>query len=289
MSSKNYQHEHHAGNHGDVFKHVVLVSVLQKMQAQHPDGIVLVDTHSGSGFYDLKTQDQTQDPAEYKKGIVKVIEKKESAPKPVQDYIKISMGWSTAVEDIEYYPGSPVLGQKLIRAQDEHRLSDLNVIGMEGLKEKQSHFQQLDAFDPASVDYFVGGTNKHCVVLIDPPYQESDDYAKAKNLMERILDAKPTATVMVWVPLIHGSRFRFEALKMLKEVATKKAAIGQYTGTVSVGAEKLMGSIMFVANPTPGLDELLGVETLNWLSRTMTNWKGDYSVEQKMKKKKKPT
>jgi 23S rRNA (adenine2030-N6)-methyltransferase len=279
----NYLHQHHAGNHGDVFKHVALVTVLQKMQALHPDGIVLVDTHAGSGFYDLTT---TQDPPEYKKGICKVIEKKESAPKPVQDFIKVAMGWSTTVDDVEYYPGSPVLGQKLLRPQDEHRLSDMHVTAMEGLKEKQSSFQQLDAFDPSSVDYFVGGTNKHCVVLIDPPYQDGNDYSQAKNLLERILDVKPTATVMVWVPFIHGSRFRFDALKMLKEVASKKAAVGQYTGSVSVGATKLLGSAIFVANPTPDLDIVLGDETLDWLSRTMTHGRGEYSVEQKMKKKK---
>lgn len=280
--TSNYQHQHHAGNHGDVFKHVALVTVVQKMQKLHPDGIVLVDTHGGSGFYDVTTQD----PPEYKKGICKVVEEKESAPKHVQDFIKVAMGWSTTVDEVQYYPGSPVLGQKLIRPQDEHRLSDLHVTAMEGLKEKQSQFQQLDAFDPSSVDYFVGGTNKHCVVLIDPPYQDTNDYGQAKNLLERILDVKPTATVLIWVPFIKGSRFRFDALRMIKEVATKKATIGQYTGTVSVGADSLMGSAMFVANPTPDMDILLGNETLNWLSRTMTHGKGEYTVEQKMKKNK---
>jgi 23S rRNA (adenine2030-N6)-methyltransferase len=278
----NYQHQHHAGNHGDVFKHVALVTVLKKMQALHPDGIVLVDTHAGSGFYDVTTQE----PPEYKKGICKVLENKEAAPKPVQDYIKVAMGWSTTVEEVQYYPGSPVLGQKLLRPQDEHRLSDMHVIAMEGLKEKQSSFQQLDAFDPASVDYFVGGTNKHCVVLINPPYTDSNDYGQAKNLLERILDRKPTATVLIWVPFIQGSRFRFDALRMIKEVASKKAAVGQYTGTCSVGATGLMGSAMFVANPTSDMDIVLGNETLDWLSRTMTHGKGEYTVEQKMKKKK---
>jgi len=285
MTSSNYQHEHHAGNHGDVFKHTVFVTVIQKMQALHPTGICFVDTHAGAGIYDLSEQKQR---AEYQKGITKVIDNKEKAPKCVQDYIKASLGWSTTVDEIEYYPGSPVLGQKLLRTVDEHRLADLNVSAMQGLKEKQSHFEQLDAFDPQSLHYFLSSNNdkKHPVVLIDPAYQDNDDYGRAKDLLENILDKEPTATVLVWVPLIHGSRYRFSALKMLKEVASAKAALGQYTATCSVGATPLLGSAVFVANPPGDLDLAIGDPELDWLARTMTTGRGEHSVEQKMKKKK---
>jgi 23S rRNA (adenine2030-N6)-methyltransferase len=284
--TSNYAHVHYPGYHGDVTKHIVFTTVIKKMQAKYPEGIVIVDTHAGAGMYDLTAQS----PPEYKKGIAKVLKKKEEAPNAVKNFIKASVGWSET-ENIEFYPGSPAQAQKLLRKQDEHRLSDLYISAMGGLQEDQSHFEQLDAWSPEAVDYFVGETDKHCVVLIDPPYEDDNDFSLAKDLMERILDVKPTATVMVWVPLINGSRFRWSALKTLKEVASKKAKVGQYLATCSVfqatsGASKnqLLGSAMFVANPTPEFDDVIDPEVLDWLSRTMTQGRGEYSVEQKMKK-----
>ncbi|MEI6028643.1 MAG: 23S rRNA (adenine(2030)-N(6))-methyltransferase RlmJ, partial [Betaproteobacteria bacterium] len=47
-----YRHAFHAGNHGDVLKHIVLMLVLRYMN-QKDKGWRYVDTHAGAGGYSL--------------------------------------------------------------------------------------------------------------------------------------------------------------------------------------------------------------------------------------------
>jgi len=47
-----YRHAFHAGNHADVLKHAVLVSILDYLK-QKDKPFWYVDTHSGAGIYDL--------------------------------------------------------------------------------------------------------------------------------------------------------------------------------------------------------------------------------------------
>jgi 23S rRNA (adenine2030-N6)-methyltransferase len=50
----NYRHAFHAGSHTEVFKHSVLVLLLQHL-IKKPQPFVVLDTHAGAGFYDLTT------------------------------------------------------------------------------------------------------------------------------------------------------------------------------------------------------------------------------------------
>jgi 23S rRNA (adenine2030-N6)-methyltransferase len=48
-----YRHAFHAGNHADVLKHVVLLSVLEYLNTK-PAGWRCIDTHAGAGGYSLE-------------------------------------------------------------------------------------------------------------------------------------------------------------------------------------------------------------------------------------------
>ena len=48
-----YRHAFHAGNHADVFKHLVLCQVLRYM-GEKDKPYTLVDTHAGAGGYSLE-------------------------------------------------------------------------------------------------------------------------------------------------------------------------------------------------------------------------------------------
>ena len=47
-----YQHHYHAGNHGDVLKHWVLLACVRHLQAKDKP-FDYIDTHAGAGLYDL--------------------------------------------------------------------------------------------------------------------------------------------------------------------------------------------------------------------------------------------
>ena len=48
----NYRHGFHAGNHADVFKHVVMLGLIAALQRKETPLFVL-DTHAGRGRYRL--------------------------------------------------------------------------------------------------------------------------------------------------------------------------------------------------------------------------------------------
>ncbi len=48
----NYRHAYHAGNHGDVLKHVVLARLIAFLH-EKPSPVFILDTHAGIGAYDL--------------------------------------------------------------------------------------------------------------------------------------------------------------------------------------------------------------------------------------------
>ena len=49
----NYRHAFHAGNFADVFKHTILVGLLQALK-EKPAPFCYLDTHAGAGRYDLR-------------------------------------------------------------------------------------------------------------------------------------------------------------------------------------------------------------------------------------------
>ena len=51
----NYRHAYHAGNSGDVLKHLVLLAVLEALQRKDKP-LFYLDTHAGRGLYDLDSE-----------------------------------------------------------------------------------------------------------------------------------------------------------------------------------------------------------------------------------------
>ena len=52
----NYRHAYHAGNFADVVKHLILVLVIEHLK-QKPAPFRVIDTHAGTGLYDLAGED----------------------------------------------------------------------------------------------------------------------------------------------------------------------------------------------------------------------------------------
>lgn len=58
MAAELHSHLEKAAGHGDVLKHVILMSHIQEQQKAHPEGIVFVDTHCGPYVEYLRGQSQ---------------------------------------------------------------------------------------------------------------------------------------------------------------------------------------------------------------------------------------
>lgn len=179
------------------------------------------------------------------------------------------------------------MAEKLLRDVDEHRLCDLYVEQVQGVKNNPI-LQTGDSFHPEAYHYFLPQSSKHPVIFVDPSYKDPEDFFRAQQLMGRILDANPYATIILWYPLINTSKYRFGYIKSLKEMVQKKAMIGHYNCWVTVQKEGMQGSTVFIANPTKEFDDVIDEECLDWLSAILLKvGRSDYCVEQWMKKPKK--
>jgi len=267
-----------------VLKEVLYITVVKEMQEQYPDGIVLVDTHSGPGVYD---EDGTLGD-EYKKAAQKVIDHNLNAPPAVKKYVSLLNKLKTEFGE-GTLPGSPLFGRELMRDVDRHRLCDNALEDVEGLFE-DAEFKKMDCYSPEALDYLVPENESlHPVVLIDPAYEGRDagvDMMNARELFRNILERKGDATIIMWMPFIRDDKNRWSFAKSMKDVAKDKGKVGRYFCSLVVSKDGLEGGAVMVANPTRNLIDLVDEETLNWLASTMNQGKADYAVEQAMKKKK---
>ncbi len=67
-----YRHAFHAGNHADVFKHTLLVMLLERFNAKETPYTV-IDTHAGSARYDLNDE-RARKTLDAQSGILKLLE-----------------------------------------------------------------------------------------------------------------------------------------------------------------------------------------------------------------------
>lgn len=283
-----FHYQHQPGNHSDVVKHVILIQLIKEVQKKHPNGIVLVDTHAGPGIYDVSAQS----PPAYRKGVCRAIdeakyEQQRVFPEAVEDYLSIVSQGNE--EEFGWYPGSPILGHQLLRnGVDKHRLCDMHQEDFEALSGK-AEFLQCDAFDPDSLDYIYpgdGGENKkHRLIFIDPAYEDDEDYYHAKRLVENILERDPSCTIMLSAPFIKNHKYRWSFSQGLKELAKKKAQVGRFYASLTVGLSGLQGSAVAIFNPPKDFDEVVDDVCMDWLSKALREERSsDFVVEQFMKR-----
>ena len=113
----NYRHAFHAGNFGDVLKHVVLARVLAHL-ALKDAAYRVIDTHAGIGRYDLLAG-EAERTGEWRDGVARVL-----AAEPPAGVAALLEPWRRAVAaenpagGLAAYPGSPALALRLMRPHD---------------------------------------------------------------------------------------------------------------------------------------------------------------------------
>src|SRR5262245_56187897 len=106
----NYRHAFHAGSFADVIKHAALARILVHL-AGKPAAFRVIDTHAGSGLYDLAGEEARRS-GEWRAGIARVLAPELAAPvrellKPYLDVVSALNGAGL----LTTYPGSPALAR----------------------------------------------------------------------------------------------------------------------------------------------------------------------------------
>lgn len=252
-----YRHAFHAGNHADVLKHFMFSQVLQYFnQKEKPYWVI--DTHAGAGMYELKSEFAKKN-AEFEDGIARLVNAKD-LPVPLEDFKKIILNFNQK-DALAFYPGSPKIAEYCCREQDKLRLfelhpSDFKILTENFLdNEKQTKVLQQDGF--TGIKACLPPPTKRAVILIDPPYEVKDDYAKVVETIKDGLKRFSTGTYLIWYPLLQ----RAEPQLMIKNLSHMNIA-SWLNVTLSVHAPAsdgfgMYGSGMFVINPPWVLPKML--------------------------------
>lgn len=266
-----YRHAFHAGNHADVLKHVVTIALLQYL-GQKETPVTYIDTHAGAGLYALDSAYAVKN-AEFDSGIGKLWNRKDLPP-ALAEYVALIKGLNPSGK-MRYYPGSPYIADKVMRAQDRLRLFELHPSDSKILQE---NFRKLEAHAAAQGirpsgrgtrimiqkgDGFAGlkallpPPSRRGLVLIDPPYEDKIDYRRVKDTLEDALSRFSTGTYAVWYPILQRmeSRQLPDRLKRLEAGSWLNVTLS--ISTPSPDGFGLHSSGMFIINPSWTLEPML--------------------------------
>ena len=187
----NYRHSYHAGNHTEVFKHSVLVLVLQHL-LKKPGPFTVLDTHAGAGLYDL-TSDNAEKTGEAVDGIGRVIDRDVPAASAYLDLIRRLNPIA-----LQSYPGSPAIVQAFLREDDlliacELRKDDAALLraNMKGDRRVSVHCR--DGY--AAMHAFLPPPTRRGLVFIDPPFERPDEFARLADGLNFGIQKWPTGNL----------------------------------------------------------------------------------------------
>ncbi|MBW8077411.1 MAG: 23S rRNA (adenine(2030)-N(6))-methyltransferase RlmJ [Gallionella sp.] len=244
-----YRHAFHAGNHADVLKHFVEMPLLHYL-AQKDKPFWYIDTHAGAGCYELDKGYATQN-AEYESGIARLWDRTDM-PAALADYVALVKRINPDGQ-MKLYPGSPLVALQVMRAQDKLRLFELHPTDAEILRENFAGYgsrvlmQTADGF--GALKALLPPPPRRALVLIDPPYEEKQDYQRVVQALNEGLLRFANGIYAVWYPQLQRDDAR-QLPEQLKHLSVKSwlhvALTVQAPGVDGFG---MHGSGMFILNP----------------------------------------
>lgn len=199
----NYRHIYHAGNFADIFKHLILIHLIQYLQIKDTP-ICILDSHAGIGLYDLLGS-AAQKTREYEQGIYKIMQAN-SPPPLVQKLLALikHLPENQGLSLPRYYPGSPLIAKSLLREKDRLVLSELhpedyNTLSQYFYNEKKIHIHHQDAYQ--TLNAILPPFEKRGLVLIDPPYEDKDEYKLLEQVLLKTLKKWPLGMYAIWYPI----------------------------------------------------------------------------------------
>lgn len=274
-----YRHAFHAGNHADVLKHFVLLQLLQYFN-QKDKPYWVIDTHAGAGIYALDHKFAAKN-AEYETGIARLWASKDQPP-ALADYLKLVQQLNPDGK-LKLYPGSPWIAAQLIRADDRLRAFDLHPADFELLQQqfasekRRIKVEQSDGF--AALKALLPPPPRRGLVLIDPPYEEKQDYQRVITALNEALKRFETGCYAVWYPMLQRQE-SMQLVDKLKQLPLKNwLHASLMVNAPSTDGFGMHGSGMFIINPPWTLKATLdGV--MPWLTRLLAQGDGaSYQLE----------
>jgi 23S rRNA (adenine2030-N6)-methyltransferase len=224
----NYRHAFHAGKFADVFKHTVLVGLLDALQAK-PAAFCYVDTHAGRGRYDLRSAEASRT-GEASDGVRRLVGAQ--LPPALQRYMDVVRSFNPDGA-LTTYPGSPLLAARVMRQQDRAILCDKHPEEASALRaalkgDRRFAIHERDGYE--ALGALLPPAQKRGLVLVDPPYEaQAMEFAAIQQALSRSLQRWPGAVHAIWYPI-----------KLLEPVHPFHRWLREHTGAAGVLVAELL-------------------------------------------------
>ncbi len=275
----NYRHAFHAGNHADVFKHIVLTRLIALLSRKEQP-FASIDTHAGLGLYDLRG-DQATRTGEWLQGVARLWEAPD-APQLTADYLRVLHDMNPDGE-LRYYPGSPELARRLTRPQDRVLLNEKHPQDGQLLKDNMKGDRRVAVHlgegwhVPRAL---LPVPQKRALMLIDPPFEQLDEMQRCAKALKEAISRMRQTVAAIWYPIKDQRALMRFYQDLAGSGAPKLLRVELLVHPIDT-EQSLNGSGLAIANPPWGLEEELA-ELLPWLSRllgqTQGGWKMDWLI-----------
>jgi 23S rRNA (adenine2030-N6)-methyltransferase len=272
----NYRHAFHAGNHADVFKHLVL-SRLIALMSRKEQPFAYLDTHAGVGLYDLHG-DQASRTGEYLEGVSRLWDAQD-APELAADYLRILRKLNPE-GTLRYYPGSPELARRLARQQDSLQFNEKHPEDGLALKENMKRDPRVAVHRGEGWHVpraLLPTQEKRAIVLIDPPFEQADELQRCAKAMKEAIARMRQAVVVIWYPIKDERDMRRFYQELTSTGAPKLLKAELYVHPTDTDT-RLNGSGLAISNPPWGLEEELRA-LLPWLAQRLAQSEGGWRVD----------
>ncbi|MGE4351207.1 MAG: 23S rRNA (adenine(2030)-N(6))-methyltransferase RlmJ [Bdellovibrionales bacterium] len=252
----NYRHAYHAGNTCDVVKHAILCLLLDYLK-QKDKGFAVLDTHAGTGRYDLSGE-QAQKTREANEGIQGLWKNLKEKPPLLRDYLTIVEKFNPT-QELTTYPGSPLLTLELERPQDRLIACELHPEDNHTLYQTLHTYPNVqihrrDGYE--AIKAFLPFPEKRGLIFIDPPYEKPDEYQQLVKAIQTVATKAPGHMLAIWYPIKERpSIWRFH--EDVAKLGLLKTLIAEFIFCPEQRSDRLNGSGFLFLNPPWVLEEQL--------------------------------
>lgn len=279
-----YRHAFHAGNHGDVLKHLVLVQCLTYLTRKSAP-LMFVDTHAGAGGYRLDSH-EAQKVGEYHQGIGALWKQAQLAPANIPEalgeYLRLISRFNRGSETLGWYPGSPWLAQQVLRPTDRIELCEMHPDDYPRLRrlfagesKVRCHFGDGYGHSLAMVPPI----ERRGLILMDPSYEVKQEYRKVADHLSALHRRFATGVYLLWYPVV-DSRHIDRLHQQLKQSGIRRIDVYELYRDTEQRRIGMNGSGMVVINPPWGLRDSMA-HVLPWLAGILgEEERGGWRVEE---------
>jgi len=257
----NYRHAFHAGNFADLQKHAILTALLAVLTAD-ADPLNVIDTHAGAGAYDLRGE-MAQKSREAEAGIGRLLS--EPGAPPVFSALLQAVRDLNVTGGSSLYPGSPLLIARGLRRTDRYTACELRDDDFDSLRRVLAPYGFAQALKSDGYAAAIERTGRagRTFVLIDPPFERSDDYVQCVATVRAVLARDPEAVLAIWTPL--KDLETFDAFMRALEGVTRDALAAELRLRPLRDPMKMNGCAMVVVGAPVAVEPAIA-EITSWIA-----------------------